>query len=188
GPDDGREAAAPSGRHHDDRSRDRDCGHAARRGCRRHVGAQGRQRDRQRRGRCAHRYLHGYGRAGCADRDRPQEWSFRRLTGSGKRRCCSTRASEYGGAMFVTIAKVSDFGQFIRTFANEGAAKRREHGCRGAHVVRDPDDDQRVWVFFDWAQEDYEGFLADPDIPAIAWKLALLEPPTKVDPVARLEG
>lgn len=90
--------------------------------------------------------------------------------------------------MFVTIAKVSDFGQFIRTFANEGAAKRREHGCRGAHVVRDPDDDQRVWVFFDWAQEDYEGFLADPDIPAIARKLALLEPPTKVDPVARLEG
>jgi hypothetical protein len=90
--------------------------------------------------------------------------------------------------MIVTIAKVADFDQFLRTFSNEGVVKRKEHGCKGAHVVRGPEDACRVWVFFDWAQEDYEEFLADPEIPAIARKLALREPPVKVDPVAEYDA
>lgn len=90
--------------------------------------------------------------------------------------------------MIVTIAKVTDFDQFLRTFSNEGVEKRREHGCKGAHVVRDPEDADRVWVFFDWAEEDYESFLADPEVPAIARQLALREPPVKVEPVARYDA
>ena len=90
--------------------------------------------------------------------------------------------------MIITIANVADFDQFLRTFSNEGVEKRREHGCRGAYVVRDPDDSHRVWVFFDWAQEDYECFLADPEIPDIARKLALREPPVKVEPVAQYDA
>ncbi|WP_368566075.1 antibiotic biosynthesis monooxygenase [Pseudoxanthomonas sp. UTMC 1351] len=90
--------------------------------------------------------------------------------------------------MIITISKVADLDQFLRTFANEGVEKRREHGCKGAYVVRDPDDAHRVWVFFDWAQEDYEGFLADPEIPAIARKLALREAPVKVEPVAQYDA
>lgn len=90
--------------------------------------------------------------------------------------------------MIVTICNVTDFDQFLRTFENEGVAKRKEHGCKGAHVVRDPEDACRLWVFFDWAQEDYEKFLADPASPAIARKLALREPPLKVDPVARYDA
>ena len=43
-------------------------------------------------------------------------------------------------------------------------------------------------MLFDWAPEDYEGFLADPTIPAIARKLALREPPLHVDPVARYDA
>ena len=93
-----------------------------------------------------------------------------------------------GGTMIGTIANVADFEQFLRTFSNEGVEKRREHGCKGAYVVRDPDDGHRVWVFFDWAQEDYEGFLADPEIPGIARKLALREPPAVVEPVAQYEA
>lgn len=89
--------------------------------------------------------------------------------------------------MFVTIANVADFEQFLRTFSHEGARKRKEHGCHGAYVLRDPDDDHRLWVFFDWAQEDYEQFLADPEIPEIARKLALRDPPVKVDPVAQYD-
>lgn len=90
--------------------------------------------------------------------------------------------------MIVTVAKVTDFHQFLRAFAYEGRVKRREHGCRGAYVVRDPEDADRVWVFFDWEQKDYEGFLADPEIPAIARLLALREPPVKVEPVARYDA
>lgn len=90
--------------------------------------------------------------------------------------------------MIVTIANVENFDQFLRTFSREGVEKRREHGCKGAYVVRDPDDAQRVWVFFDWAQADYEEFLADPAVPEIARKLALREPPVKIEPVAQFDA
>lgn len=87
--------------------------------------------------------------------------------------------------MIVTIARVADFDQFLKTFSTTGVKKRKEHGCKGSHVFRDPDDPDRVWVFFDWKTEDYERFLSDPGIPAIARKLALREPPVKMDPVAQ---
>jgi len=74
--------------------------------------------------------------------------------------------------MVGTIAKVADFNRFLKTFSTKGAGKRKQHGCTGSHVFRDPDDPNRVWVFFDWKIEDYERFLADPEIPAIARKLA----------------
>jgi hypothetical protein len=55
-------------------------------------------------------------------------------------------------------------------------------------VFRDPDDPNRVWVVFHWKIEDYEKFLFDPEIPAIARELALREPPVKVDPVAEYDS
>ena len=90
--------------------------------------------------------------------------------------------------MIVTIAKVADFDQFLKTFSTKGAEKRKQHGCTGARVFRDPDDPNRVWVFFDWSIADYEEFLSDPEIPAIAQKLALREPPVKVDPIAEYDS
>jgi quinol monooxygenase YgiN len=93
-----------------------------------------------------------------------------------------------GGDVIVTIAKVADFDQFLKTFSTTGVAKRREHGCKGAHVFLDPDDRNRVWVFFDWAIEDYERFLSDPEVPAIAQQLALREPPVKANPIAQYDS
>ncbi|MEX5297449.1 antibiotic biosynthesis monooxygenase [Kocuria sp. CPCC 205292] len=90
--------------------------------------------------------------------------------------------------MFATVAEVADLDQFLRTFSTIGVEKRRQHGCRGAHVFRDPDDPHRVWVLFDWELKDYQGFLADPEIPAIARELALREPPVKVDPLAQYDA
>ena len=45
-----------------------------------------------------------------------------------------------------------------------------------------------MWVFFDWEIDDYERFLADPDIPAIAQELALAAPPVKIDPIAQYDA
>jgi hypothetical protein len=45
-----------------------------------------------------------------------------------------------------------------------------------------------VWVFFDWKVEDYERFLSDPEVPAIASELALLEPPVKAETVAHYDS
>ena len=90
--------------------------------------------------------------------------------------------------MIATIANVADFDQFLKTFSTRGVDKRREYGCKGSYVFRDPDDPNRVWVFFDWKIEDYERFLSDPDVPAIARELALREPPVKADPVAQYDS
>jgi quinol monooxygenase YgiN len=90
--------------------------------------------------------------------------------------------------MIVTIARVSDLDKFLEVFSTSGAEKRAQHGCTGSHVFRDPDDLDRVWAVFDWSAEDYHGFLADPEIPAIARELALREPPVTVDPVAEYDS
>lgn len=86
--------------------------------------------------------------------------------------------------MIITVTRVEDFDRFLETFSSVGLAKRRAHRCRGARVVRDPDAPDRIWTFFDWSDDDYDGLLADPEVPAIARQLALREPPVTVHPVA----
>ncbi|MEJ3652358.1 hypothetical protein WEH80_05085 [Actinomycetes bacterium KLBMP 9759] len=90
--------------------------------------------------------------------------------------------------MIVTIARVTDPDRFLKIFETIGVEKRREHGCRGARAYFDPDDPHRVWSVFDWDAEDYEGFLADPDIPAIARELRLLSPPVLAVAAAELDS
>ena len=70
--------------------------------------------------------------------------------------------------MIVTIAKVADFDQFLKTFSTKGAEKRKQHGSTGSHVFRDPDDPNRVWVGLRLEDRGLEKFLSDPEIPAIA--------------------
>jgi hypothetical protein len=69
--------------------------------------------------------------------------------------------------MVLSTVKVEDFDRFWATFSTKGAEKRRAHGSKGAHVFRDPGDDSRLWVVFDWDEEGYKNLLADPDAPAI---------------------
>ena len=90
--------------------------------------------------------------------------------------------------MIVTIAEVADFDQFLKTFSTKGAEKRKEHGCKGSEIFRDPDDASRVWVAFDWQIEDYDKFLSDPEIPAIAQELGLQGPPVKAESVAAYDS
>lgn len=90
--------------------------------------------------------------------------------------------------MIVTIAKVADFDQFLKTFSTKGVEKRREHGCKGARVFLDPEDESRVWAIFDWEAEDYEGFLSDPEIPAIARELGLQGPPVQAVAIAEYDS
>ncbi len=79
--------------------------------------------------------------------------------------------------MIVTIARVTAPDRFLEVFETVGAEKRREHGSRGARVYVDPDDAHRMWSVFDWDAKDYDEFLADPDIPAIARELGIEAPP-----------
>jgi hypothetical protein len=69
--------------------------------------------------------------------------------------------------MILATAKIEDFDRFWNTFSTKGAAKRKEHGSKGAHVFRDPDDAHRVWAVFDWDDDGWKEFVSDPEVPAI---------------------
>jgi len=69
--------------------------------------------------------------------------------------------------MILSTVKIEDLDRFLNTFTTKGAEKRRQAGSKGAHVFRDPDDDTRMWIVFDWDEESYRNFASDPDLPAI---------------------
>jgi hypothetical protein len=69
--------------------------------------------------------------------------------------------------LILSTAKIEDFDRFWNTFSTKGAEKRKQHGSKGAKVFRDPNDDSRVWVVFDWDEEGAENFFSDPEVPAI---------------------
>lgn len=80
-------------------------------------------------------------------------------------------------AMVLSTVKVEDFDRFWNTFSTKGADKRKQHGSKGSRVYRDPNDDSRVWVLFDWDEEGYKALLADPEMPAIFQEGGLQGPP-----------
>jgi len=69
--------------------------------------------------------------------------------------------------MILATTKVEDFDRFEKIFSTKGAEKRKQHGSKGSHVFRDPNEDDRVWVVFDWDEEGYNNLLSDPEVPAI---------------------
>ena len=69
--------------------------------------------------------------------------------------------------MILATTRVEDFDRFLNTFSTKGAEKRKQHGSKGSHVFRDPNDDDRLWVVSEWDNEGFQNFLSDPDMPAI---------------------
>jgi hypothetical protein len=69
--------------------------------------------------------------------------------------------------VLLATTTVEDFDRFSEIFSTKGADKRREHGSKGAIVFRDPNQDDRVWVIFDWDAEGFQRFASDPEVPPI---------------------
>jgi hypothetical protein len=69
--------------------------------------------------------------------------------------------------VFLATTTVEDFDRFTEIFSTDGADKRREHGSKGALVFRDPNEEDRVWVIFDWDAEGWQSFVSDPEVPPI---------------------
>lgn len=57
--------------------------------------------------------------------------------------------------------------RFTAVFTTAGADKRKQHGSAGATVFRDPSEEDRVWVLFDWDAAGWQTFVADLEVPAI---------------------
>jgi quinol monooxygenase YgiN len=77
--------------------------------------------------------------------------------------------------VILATAKIEDFDRFWNTFSTKAAEKRKQHGSQGSHVFRDPNDESRVWVVFDWDDEGFQNFVSDPDMPAIFQEAGLVE-------------
>ena len=69
--------------------------------------------------------------------------------------------------MLLATTQVEDFDRFLEIFSTTGAAKRGEHGSKGAVIFRDPSEDDRVWVIFDWDEQGWQSFVSDPAVPPI---------------------
>jgi hypothetical protein len=69
--------------------------------------------------------------------------------------------------MILATTQVEDFDRFLNIFSTKGAEKRKQHGCKGSTVFRDPGEEDRVWVIFDWDEKGWQGFLSDPEVPPI---------------------
>jgi hypothetical protein len=92
--------------------------------------------------------------------------------------------------MLLVTATVQDTERFVRTYSTGGRAfqKREQHGSKGSTVFRDPTDAHRVWVLFDWDSEGWQGFVSDPEVPAIFQEAGLIGMPETTVPVARFSA
>ena len=69
--------------------------------------------------------------------------------------------------MLLATTQVEDFDRFLDVFSNAGAEKRKQHGSKSALIFRDPSEDDRVWVIFDWDTEGWGSFVTDPEVPPV---------------------
>jgi hypothetical protein len=69
--------------------------------------------------------------------------------------------------MLLATTQVEDFDRFLEIFTTKGAEKRKQHGSTGAMIFRDPSEDDRVWVLFDWDEQGWQNFVSDPEVPPI---------------------
>ncbi len=90
--------------------------------------------------------------------------------------------------MILATTRVADFDQFLQTFSTRGAEKRKEYGCTGSTVFRDPDDPGRVMAVFDWDLDGWQRFLGDPEVPGIFAAAGLQEQPVVIEATVEHES
>ena len=69
--------------------------------------------------------------------------------------------------MLLATTQVEELDRFMQVFSTAGADKRREHGCKGVLVFRDPSEEDRIWAVFDWDEDGWTNFVSDPEVPPI---------------------
>jgi hypothetical protein len=90
--------------------------------------------------------------------------------------------------MILGTAKVQDYDRFWGIFSTKGAELRKQHGSKGAQVFRDPSDPNRVWAVFDWDEDGWQSYLADPQAAEIFKEGGLEGRPETVQPVGETDS
>jgi hypothetical protein len=69
--------------------------------------------------------------------------------------------------MLLATTTVEDVDRFLKVFGTAGADKRALHGSTGSTVFRDPTEENRMWVVFEWDEEGWANFVSDPEVPPV---------------------
>src|SRR5579884_1410025 len=94
-------------------------------------------------------------------------WAYAADTRFRPRRRTEMPETSRRAEMLLATTTVEDFDRFTSVFSTKGAEKRKQHGSKGSLVFRDPNEDDRVWVIFDWDLEGWQSFASDPEVPPI---------------------
>jgi hypothetical protein len=108
----------------------------------------------------------------------------RRTIGIERRRRERRRRRE----LFLATSKVEDFDRWWSVFSTASLEKRKQHGSKGSHVFRDPNEEGRVWVLFDWDAEGWQNFISDPEVPAILQQAGHASRPQVAELAGQLDG
>ena len=90
--------------------------------------------------------------------------------------------------MLLATTTIEDYDRFAEIFSTKGAEKRKLHGSKGATVFRDPSQEDRVWVIFDWDAAGWQQFASDPEVPPIMREAGHKGPPQVAEFGARYEA
>jgi quinol monooxygenase YgiN len=90
--------------------------------------------------------------------------------------------------VILATARIEDFDRFLNAFKTEGGPLRKEHGSRSAQVFRDPSDADRIWAVFDWDEEGWQAYLADPRAAEVFKDAGLEAPPVEAQSVGEHES
>src|SRR3954452_10568507 len=69
--------------------------------------------------------------------------------------------------MILATTTVENVDRFLQVFGTKGAEKRALHGSKASTVFRDPAEENRLWVLFEWDEQGWAAFVSDPEVPAI---------------------
>lgn len=72
-----------------------------------------------------------------------------------------------GPRVLLATTTIEDFDKWIKAFEGKSLPKRKQHGSTGATVFRDPLDQSRVWVMFEWDEKGWQSFVSDPEVSPI---------------------
>jgi hypothetical protein len=90
--------------------------------------------------------------------------------------------------MFLATTTVEDVDRWIKIFSTTSADKREVHGSKGATVFRDPREEGRVWVLFDWDAEGWQNFVSDPEVPPMMQEAGHTSKPQVAEFVGRYDS
>jgi hypothetical protein len=69
--------------------------------------------------------------------------------------------------MILATTTVEDVDRWLKIFSTTSAEKRKQHGSKGSTVFLDPNEDDGIWVLFDWDAAGWQNFVSDPEVPPI---------------------